>query len=244
MRSFAYLLAALWLASSWAWAGFIIAPYRFAAASGDPNFANVSLLLQLNGTNGSTSFPDASSAGRTVTGFGNAQISTAQSKWGGSSLVLDGSGDYLSVPDNAAFDFGTGDFTIEFWLRWNSLSGFQTIYSHGLVGAGDLLISTQSGTGRFAVAFSGSGILTESDALGTGVWGFYQFVRSGTTVRLYRDGVQKGTGTSGANLGSTSSLLIGSRPDGFQFNGWVQDVRITKGVARANVVPTAAFPKS
>lgn len=225
---------------------FLGSPYNFVTSggSGDPDFANVSLLLPLNGTDGSTSFPDESNNAFTLTGFGNAQIDTAQSKWGGSSLLLDGSGDYLSVPDNAAFDFGTGDFTIEFWLRWNSLSNYQTIYSHGLVGSGDLLIAAQAGTGRFGVALSGAAIFTESDALGTGVWGFYQFVRSGTTVRLYRDGVQKGTGTSGANLGSTSSVLIGSRPDGFQFNGWVQDVRITKGVARANVVPTAAFPTS
>lgn len=222
---------------------FIINPYRFAASGGgDPNFASVSLLLPLNGTNGGTSFTDESNNNFTVTGFGNAQTTTAQSKWGGSSLVLDGTGDYLSVPDNAAFDFGTGDFTIETWIRWNSISTYSVWYNHGLASTGALLIAATAGTGRWSVAVSGSAIMTESDALGTGVWGFYQLVRSGNTFTLYRDGVQKATATSSASLSNTANLLIGGRSDGFSLNGWMQDVRVTKGVARANVVPTAAFP--
>jgi hypothetical protein len=81
----------------------------------DPNFANVSLLLYGNGINGSTSIIDSSPSPKTVTAFGNAQISTAQSKFGGSSIAFDGTGDYLTVPDNDNFALGNGNFTIECW---------------------------------------------------------------------------------------------------------------------------------
>lgn len=227
---------------------FIINPYRFAGGggSGDPDFASVSLLLPLNGTDGSTSFPDESNNGFTVTGFGNAQIDTAQSKWGGSSLLLDGSGDYISVPDNAAFDFGTGDFTIEFWLRFNSLAGFQTIYDHGYVSTGAVLIQTANGNGAIVIYVGGSNVIQESDALGTGVWGFYQLVRSGTTLTLYRNGVSKGSITNSTNLGNAANIGFGARlsTGTLGFNGWMQDIRITKGVDRSNTVPTEAFPTS
>ena len=71
-----------------------INPYRFAAAGPpDPDFANVSLLLHGDGTNGSTTIVDSSSSSKTVTAVGDAQISTAQSKFGGSSIYFDGTGD-------------------------------------------------------------------------------------------------------------------------------------------------------
>jgi hypothetical protein len=73
--------------------------YQFAAPAGptDPYFSNVSLLLHGDGANGSTTIVDSSPSPKTVTAVGNAQISTAQSKFGGSSLAFDGSGDYLTV---------------------------------------------------------------------------------------------------------------------------------------------------
>jgi hypothetical protein len=78
----------------------------------DPNYASVSLLLHMDGTNGSTVFTDLSPVPKVVTRFGDAQISTAQSKFGGSSAYFDGTGDYLTVASSADFGFGTGDFTI------------------------------------------------------------------------------------------------------------------------------------
>jgi hypothetical protein len=62
----------------------------------DPVFNNVSLLLHGNGTNGSTTITDNSPTPKTVTAVGNAQISTAQSKFGGASIAFDGTGDYLT----------------------------------------------------------------------------------------------------------------------------------------------------
>ncbi len=71
--------------------------------------------MHFSGSNGSTTFVDNSPVTKSFTVNGNSQISTAQSKFGSSSLLLDGTGDYLSSPSNADYAFGTGDFTIECW---------------------------------------------------------------------------------------------------------------------------------
>jgi hypothetical protein len=83
----------------------------------DPFSANVSLMLHFDGANGSTTFVDSSPNNFTVTRAGDAVISTAQSRFGGSSVVFDGDSDYLSAGFNDAFAFGTSDFTIEVWYR-------------------------------------------------------------------------------------------------------------------------------
>ena len=78
----------------------------------DPDFDKVSLLLHMDGAYGSTTFNDSSPAAKAVAASGNAKVSAAKSKWGGASLALGGSGDYLSAPAHADFVFGVGDFTV------------------------------------------------------------------------------------------------------------------------------------
>ena len=79
----------------------------------DEEFDKVSLLLHGDGTNGSTTIIDSSSSPKAVTAVGDAQISTAQSKFGGASIAFDGAGDWLTTPASNNFAFGIGDFTIE-----------------------------------------------------------------------------------------------------------------------------------
>ena len=83
----------------------------------DEEFDKVSLLLHGDGTNGSTTIVDSSSSPKAVTAVGNAQISTAQSKFGGASLAFDGNGDQLTALN---VDANNTDLTIECWLRLNS----------------------------------------------------------------------------------------------------------------------------
>src|SRR5690606_34123168 len=94
--------------------GIVASSRRIATgpSSTDPYWSSVSSLLHFNGSNGSTTFTDEKGVGWTASG--DAEISTAQSKFGGSSLSLDGTGDWLDA-SNAGFTFGTGDFTIEAW---------------------------------------------------------------------------------------------------------------------------------
>lgn len=214
----------------------------------DPNFSSVSLLLPMNGTNGSTTFTDASSNAFTVTAVGNAQISTAQSKWGGSSMLLDGTGDYLEIASNAAFAFA-GDFTIEVWLRGNTYApGFTITSSSGQNGNGegffhgwklDTPYPNAWGFGRtnqsWLAFYPGAGTPQVN------VWHHYAICRSGSAVRTFLDGTQLGnTNAAGIFDISITSLVIGTG-----FNGYMNDLRVTKGVARytANFTPpTAAFP--
>ena len=96
-------------------------------ASNDPFFENVSLLLFGNGTNGSTIINDNSQSPKTILSVGNSQISTAQSKFYGSSILFDGTGDWLTVSPTTDLVFDAGAFTVEFWFYANSLSA--TLYA-------------------------------------------------------------------------------------------------------------------
>ena len=81
------------------------------ATIGDPNFANVTLLLHSDGTSGSTTFTDNSNSSRTITASGNAQIDTTIKKFGSGSAEFDGTNSKLTISGNP---LGSGDFTIEF----------------------------------------------------------------------------------------------------------------------------------
>jgi hypothetical protein len=223
-----------------------INPYSFAAT--DPNFADVSLLLHGDGTNGSTTITDNSPSPKTVTAVGNAQISTAQSKFGGASIALDGTGDYLSTPATNAFVFGTGDFTIEFWIRFTVVTGVQVIYDQRPVNAAFVpTIYTNNNTLNYL--FNGLVAIT----LGTvtsAQWYHIAISKQGSSTKGFIDGTQGGsTYVDSTSYTSGPNLLIGQNSVNVntpQFvNGYIDDLRITKGVARytANFTPpTAAFP--
>jgi hypothetical protein len=233
-----------------------INPYTFAAASGDPDFANVSLLLHLNGTNGSTTFTDTSSSPKTVLPEGSAQISTAEAKFG-QSLLLDTANsyvNYLTTPNNAGFQFGAGAFTMEAWIYLISKpSNTAGIIATGTTNFGD------AGTAYFVVdssnriQFGRSGFAVFGGSISTGQWYHVAVTRSGTTVRIFIDGtlINTGTGDSSSYDFSTNGLLIGRNgwdSSGSQaFHGYIDEVRITKGVARYTATfpaPTAPFPDS
>jgi hypothetical protein len=89
----------------------------------------------MDGANNSTTFTDSSLTPKTVFANGDAKISTAQSKFGGSSAYLDGNGDHLSIPNSSDFEFGSGDFTIEFWAYVTALKGYQAFIAKSYAAA-------------------------------------------------------------------------------------------------------------
>ena len=231
----------------------IINPYRFGGGGGgggggDPYWANVVLLLHCDGTDGSTTFTDSSGSAHTVTATGDAQIDTAEKKFGTGSGLFDGTGDYLTIPNSSDFNFGTDDWTIEFWCRFTSLTGYQTIFEHGYNASGGLIIQTGSGNGKFIVYTSG--VARASSTASTpsvGTWYYYAIVQSGTTITIYRDGTSVGSGTSSENLSSAAATgVCGWAATGIAtINAQIDDFRVTKGVARdVSIVPTSAFPDS
>lgn len=231
--------------------------------AGQAGASPVTLLLHLNGANGSTSFPDSSRIAKSVSANGNAQISTAQSKFGGASAVFDGSGDYLSAPPDAGFDFGTGDFTIECFVR---LAGYSQNW--GVGGYGANLISTYVGGSSaprgWMVRVNGTASSYNQVYVYTGVtelffsaptfalntWYHIAVSRVSGQVRAFVDGVQVGSTT--ANTDSFSGSVAASKPlyigslnyTGVELslNGFLDEIRLTKGVAwyTANFTPPSA----
>jgi hypothetical protein len=217
----------------------------------DPYAANVVSLLHFNGTDGSTTFTDV--LGKTWTANGNAQIDTAQSKFGGASGLFDGSADYIRTADSNDFSFGAGDFTIEAFVRRANTSTTKTLVGKWDGGSQREWIIYVGGPWlQFSFSLNGSSdivaFLTTSGLVAT-TWHHVAVVRNGTTIKGYIDGVEVGSYAIG-----TSSLYSGTRPvevgyvssDSYgPMDGHIDDLRITKGVARytANFTPpSAAFP--
>jgi hypothetical protein len=229
---------------------------QWPVVGGDPDFSSVSLLLHLNGTNGSTDFTgaDTSSLPKTVTGVGSAQISTAEAKFG-QSLLLNTANDYanhLTTPDNVGFQFGTGAFTMEAWIYLISKpKNVAAIIATDTAsfGAGSYYFVVD---GSNKLQFGGSGVsaLLSTSTISTGQWYHVAASRSGTTTRIFIDGTLEDTeasDTTSYNY-STNNLLIGRNgwdSSGNQgFHGYIDEVRITKGVARYTATftaPTAPF---
>jgi hypothetical protein len=228
---------------------------------GDRNFSNVSLLLHGDGTNGSTTIVDSSPSPKTVTAVGNAQISTAQSKFGGASIALDGNGDYLTSPSNIGFLLGAGAFTVEAWLFLNTATN---TYGQGIAGTytwrpvladkGWRLGLTADGKLDFFTIGSSSSIerVTGASALSTSQWHHIAASRSGGTLRLFHNGSQLATAVSVNDENHNSQLVIGTVDNQFlspsignpgaSINGYIDDLRITKGIARytSNFTPSTA----
>jgi len=219
----------------------------------DPQFGSVSLLLHGNGTNGSTTITDNSPSPKTVTAVGNAQISTAQSKLGGSSLAFDGTGDGLTIPGNSSFNFETGDFTVEMWIYRTAAVNNDTLIDHNYGTFPNLALQAVGIAAlRWTLVLGGSTLLlAESTDHSLNTWHHYAFVRFGSgsnNVVIYRDGINVGAGTFAGLAGNATvqyKIAETSSGSGGDFSGYIDDFRITKGVARytANFTPpTAPFP--
>jgi hypothetical protein len=204
----------------------------------DPFLNNVSLLLPFDG-----SFNDASNNNFTVTTNGNVQISSAQSKFGGSSALFDGNGDYLQLADNNAFELGNSDFTIECWFNLSSNKGYQSIVNKSYNTSDQygwiLYFETNSTLSFLAGNGSWSVILWTSIVPTTNTWHHVAVTRSGNSWKMFYNGNEVVSTTNSINLNTgTLPLYIGRYPyfpsfnSSQDFHGYIDDLRITKGVAR------------
>jgi hypothetical protein len=182
---------------------------------------------------------------------GNAQISTAQSKWGGGSIAFDGTSGTYANGAPTTVPLGGGDFVVELWLYINASKAqgvFDTRASSAST-AGIALYLTSGNVWQMVVnnaGFNAGGSITNS------VWTHVAVVRTGTTLYLYVGGsLVNSTGLSN-NLTDTT-FLAGTLRDNadatttWKMNGYIDDLRITKGNNRGYTgssitVPTAPFP--
>lgn len=203
------------------------------------------LLLHADGGNGTTVLQDFAYTPHVMTANGNAAISTAQKKFGTGSMVFDGDGDFYSAVDSADFEMGAGDFTMDLWVYPTSVTG-----NAGIVGKGDssaygsFLIYRGAGTYYFfATSATGSWTIC-AISMGTATintWTHLAIVRNGSTFTSYNNGVAQTTcSSSGTLLDDATALFIGKQyTGGVYFAGYLDEVRISKGIARwtANFTP-------
>ncbi|MEN6336197.1 MAG: LamG-like jellyroll fold domain-containing protein, partial [Phycisphaerales bacterium] len=159
------------------------------------SFANVAMLLGFNGTDGDVTTTDESSFGRAMTFVGNAQIDTAQAKFGASSLLLDGTGDYLTTPSTTDIQIGatgTSAFCMEAWVRISSIkSGFACIMSkRSSGGSGEYTLWLNSGKASFIAQISGSNSVALEDrtAISLNEWHHIAISQAGPLFRMFVDG--------------------------------------------------------
>ena len=177
---------------------------------------------------------------------GNAQVSTSVTKFGTGSMSFDGTGDWLTSPNTPNLQLGTGNFTIEGWVYLNAVGAARGFVSKGTSTTGWSVSANSSNQVVFSYASSS---ITSTGTLSVSTWYFVTVVRSGTgtnLTKIYIDGTNDGTGTVATDFNQTSIMYVGAdRVAGSALNGYIDDLRITKGIARytANFTPpTAAFP--
>ena len=200
---------------------------------------NTVLMLHMDGDDGSTDFSDSSFSSHTVTAHEDAHIETDASKFGAASVYFDGSGDSLSIPYSSDWNFGSGDFTIDYWMKFDDSS------NRGILGQGT---TSLTGRGWWFEYWDGALIfyfhnnsgpwdrLSVSSTFTPNTDQLYHIavVRDSSDTNLYVDGVLADSSShSGSYYSSDHPLTIGgdviSDPD---FKGYIDELRISKGIAR------------
>ena len=202
-------------------------------------------LLHFDGLEGGTTFTDES--GKVWSPSGAAITSLLQSKFGGSSLYLSGAGPHIVTPDHADFDYAAGDFTIEFWMRPDSISSGQyIIYFHDASGYSPVLIYRDAANLLLCMSSGGAWNVANEVVIATVsavTWTHIMLARSGSSFRFYQDGVYNGKVTSAATLvNAGNQLRIGSNGSGLYFDGYLDELRITKGYARQTTETSFTLP--
>ncbi len=207
------------------------------------NASAVSLYLPFD-----SNINDASANGHSVTSVGSAGLSSTQAKFGANSLSLNGSSQYLTVADNDAFNFQSEDFTVEVFVHPTTLQQ-SGIYSQWESGSNRSFKITMTSSGAVVVNGSRNGstgnhlAITSSENLTVNNWHHIAAVCSNSTVTLYINGKNSGSGGIGGSLyNSTNNIAIGANIAGVASNlfaGFIDDLRVTKGIAlySQNFVP-------
>lgn len=214
----------------------------------DPNFADVKLLLRFNGTNGSTTFTDSSGTPKTFSRTGTCNISTTQGKWGGTSGYF--ANGVIVTPGHADFNMGTGDFTIEYWCYPTTVGG-STPKRHFSAEGATQSICIREDASNVMSAFFRAGVTSVTTLLGAvnftaNTWQHVALVRKSGFVTLYKNGLGIGAHYVPGAIDLTSvSVAIGATSSNAEcYQGYIDDLRVTKGVARYScnfTVPTSPF---
>jgi hypothetical protein len=213
----------------------------------DPFYSSVSLLLHGDGANNGIVFSDNSPSPLAITRVGNTVTSTAQSKFGGSSLLFDGNGDALTAPNTGSvFSFSANSYTMEAWIRPAALTGNKVILSVSAAIASffGVIYLAQQGTELLwgCRPNTGSQFVEETSQGGTLITTDFQHVAlsvNAGAAKCFLNGTQVGVDKTFVTPAFTPvGVGVGNSPNLFSsaesFNGYIDEARVTKGVSRYN----------
>jgi hypothetical protein len=187
---------------------------------------------------------------------GNARVSTAQKKFGSGSMYFDGTDDRLTMVSNQGFAFGTSNFTVECWINPNQVNtgelgwlqtsdvvgGLKTTYTTGII----CFFRSLGFAGGIGCNVGGTGYISVGGLVSVGNWYHFAVTRNSGNVNVWLNGASVASGTGNTNNLIGTNLCVGGYYDtSYLYNGYIDDLRITKGIARytANFTPpTQAFP--
>ena len=217
--------------------------------------SNTKLITHFDGPNNSleiqdTSYGVGSQVGKIVTQVSTAALSAAQSKFGATSLLLNGSSDYLTVPDSSDWSLGAGPYTIEGWVRISSNAGTYMSMceiGEGTVPAAQGVAVWVRADGNWIVLINnGLTINVDPGTVDLDTWYYVAVVHDGSNLSLYKDGVRLANPADTTSIGTSSQgVWIGKGQDGFRwFDGYIDGLRISQTArytGTTHTVPTAYF---
>jgi alpha-tubulin suppressor-like RCC1 family protein len=163
---------------------------------------------------------------------GDAKVSTSIVKYGTGSIAFDGNGDRLVIASNPNLLLGPSDFTVELWLYKNTNTAYMTACGNFLTGGTNSWQILGDATGNKIAWYSNSAFqLTSTTSLAISVWNHVAFVRTGTSFKLYLNGIEEASTTNSVNFNVANNLLIGHTPEnisGRDWNGYIDDLRISR----------------
>jgi hypothetical protein len=185
-------------------------------------------LFTSTGANAATNstFTDASTNAVSFNVSNVYQTSFSPYRHGGYSTYFDGSGDYLSAPNNAGFQFGTGDFTVECWINKPAAVNGSVVDVRGSSAAIPWAFYVDAS--NFPYFYDGTSY-TSTVAIVNNAWNHIAITRSGGVLKIFVNGVQGYSASHSVSLNATGSLLVGGTAA--YTTGYISDLRIVKGTA-------------
>jgi hypothetical protein len=196
-----------------------------------------SALLHMDGAEHSTTFIDETE--KVWTPLGNVEMDADQYRFGSASAYFDGAGDFLRTASHDDFKFGSGDFTIDMWVRLNTTSGVHTLIAKRSSSSayGPFVLQANNGQWQFVASNTGTSwaFNMKSGAAVANQWHHVAVVRHGNAWNLYVDGISVAnvTTSSISVTSNATAVSIGANNDGsFPLNGQIDELRVSKGIAR------------
>lgn len=200
---------------------------------------NTILLAYMDGADGAIAYTSDDYWGRVFSFFGNAQLDTAEYKYGISSVLFDGLNDYITLPASTDWQFGSNDFTIDFWVRLSDVSGRQTfVYGEDTFTVNDFTLRKYSSAEGHKLGIKAYNAGVESDctmssswSMSADTWYHIAFVQASGVSAFYINGTKQATtGNIGTMPAISGRMCFGERVgDSSEFvTGWIDEVRISK----------------